>query len=493
VLAIDYGSGLQLRLDQDYPAFFLSDPLQQFHESVVGIVKSAGVAPMSLDEVVEAYRGPRRARYEAAKNSLGVKPICKRDARISMFVKFEKNEPKKGVAPVARIISPPSYRYIAKLATYLKPISKRLLQAINKTFGYRVVAKGLDTTQRAQLLESHMTEFPDPVVIPLDLKKLDAHLQQPALLWEFSFYRNIYADQPRHQRDELNRLLSWQIDPPSVAHCTDGKVRMQNVARRTSGQINTGDGNIIIVTSILWEYIRGLEDAGVKVRLVNDGDDNLLIADRANYAHITRGVHEHFRKFGLYAVVEPPVDVLEEVEFCRSHPVWNGESFTMVRNFPQCMTKDTITAKPMLCPKDFDRARAAFGGCSLALHAGIPIMQSHALWLMRGVENKAVDWRAEEAGGWHSAPRGVKVARPVTEEARVSFWKAFGVAPWTQIEYERAYDSDAGPQYRNKVDGQWMSADPFRYGVCSIKSTKINGLEEPAMPRAVTTMRLDRL
>jgi len=55
------------------------------------IVRSVGrQSPVTRDQFVEFYKGPRRATYERAVASLVLKPICSRDARLKTFVKAEK-------------------------------------------------------------------------------------------------------------------------------------------------------------------------------------------------------------------------------------------------------------------------------------------------------------------------------------------------------------------------------------------------------------------
>lgn len=480
LLTVDYGEGPQARVVQTHEHFY-DDDMVEFRDAVVTYARRRRSAPWSLEQAVESYRGPRRARYAKAADALRERPVMKRDAEINMFVKFEKNGAKKGKAPVARIIAPRSYRYIVKLATYLKPIEKLIVQGINKLAGYRAVAKGLNTHQRAAVIEANMDAVPDCVVIGGDAVKLDAHLRKPALIYEHSFYKQIY-----NFDRTLVRLLNWQLDARAVAYAPDGRVGLRCWDTRGSGDINTGLGNTILVCNMIYAYLKTVPG---KTRYFCDGDDFLLFVERRALSTVMETMHAHFLKYGLFVKAEDPVDVIEHVEFCRSHPVWNGTRYTMVRNFPDCLSKDTVATKYVGNVGSFDRARSAISSCSQALNAGIPILSEHAKWLGRGSTKAAIDgdWREWQVGGWHAAPK-VADRDHVTPRARVSFWEAFEVPPWAQREYERWFAHDQGPRY-GPPSSAWAAKKPFRYGVCRVESSKSGDLGEAPEPSVPATRR----
>lgn len=130
---------------------------------------------LTKQQVVDTYHGPKRRNYQKALLSLDREPLCARDASLTSFVKFEKQD--IGKAP--RMINPRSARYNLCLGQYLKVAEHHYFRAINKAYGAvtpATVIKGLNADASAEVLREKWDRFENPVAVGLDATKLTCML-----------------------------------------------------------------------------------------------------------------------------------------------------------------------------------------------------------------------------------------------------------------------------------------------------------------------------
>jgi len=108
------------------PSSFKGPEFSEFRRLVH--VNMPNLPVLSSQQVVDAYHGPKRRVYEEAYRSLQVEPLTAKDAKLSAFVKFEKQD--VGKAP--RVINPRLPRYNLRLGKFLKHAEHRFFSAINK-------------------------------------------------------------------------------------------------------------------------------------------------------------------------------------------------------------------------------------------------------------------------------------------------------------------------------------------------------------------------
>jgi len=87
--------------------------------------------------------------------------------------------------------------------------------------------------------------------------------------------------------------------------------------------------------------------------------------------------------------------------------------------------------------EEFDAWAAAIGGCGLALTKGVPFWESFYRNLLGGRSGKAwADDRVRDSGmGYMVGDMNIE-DMPMTEEARYSFYLAFGMLPDEQVALE---------------------------------------------------------
>lgn len=385
-------------------------------------------AACTLDEFVELCHGPKKEFYRQAVASLGAAPVERQDATSKCFVKREKCN----VSKAPRVIQPRSPRYNASIGRFLKPLEHPLYEGLRRVAGVprRIVAKGLNLDQIGKLIFKKWERFDDPVAVGMDATKFDMHVGPEMLGFEHSIYQALY---PR-DRQELDRLLRWQMHNRGVGYAPDGKLKYSVTGKRFSGDMNTAMGNCLIMCFMVIAYCR---ERGIEFDLVNNGDDCVVFMERGDEPTFRRGLEQWFLDLGFRMVAEPTVDIIEQVEFCQMHPVLVGGRYRMVRNPATAIEKDSFCVRTLNNDDSFREwatgvARGGYATCD-----GVPVLKAFYSYLdgRVNVRNHLLD-----NTGMRRMARGMKDEnREVDDEARWSFYLAFGIDPQTQTALEDWY------------------------------------------------------
>lgn len=393
------------------------------------------VGPIGRDEFVLLYDGPKRKRYEAAVVQLERDGLQKRDGDVSLFIKDEKVCSWTKEDPAPRLISPRDPKYCVEVGRYIKPVEHLLYKAVARVWGETTIAKGLNFNDRGKLIEEKWKSFNDPVAIGLDASRFDQHVSFQALSWEHSIYRGCY---PREKRGgKLDKLLRRQLINEGVCYVDDHEVKYRHRGGRMSGDMNTALGNCLIMTGLVWEYLR---QRGITGKLINDGDDCVVFMERCDLLCFLAPLEDWFRVRGFSMKVEAPVYELEKIEFCQCHPVWNGEQYTMCRNVYKALFTDAVHIGRTV--DEIRSIRSATSKCGIVWSKGIPVFRPFYELLECDV---APRYKARFHGDFlHSgtawqAKGCVSGTDHVTDEARQSFAVAFGVSPAEQVLIESFY------------------------------------------------------
>lgn len=395
---------------------------QWFQDKLVQEVRS--FTPVSLADFPKMYKGPKRALYERAVESLWVRPVRRRDAESNSFVKREKAKFKK--AP--RCIQPRDPRYNAMIGRFIKPLEHVLYSAVGRMMGEgTVITKGLNLVGTAACLRKKWDSFSDPIAVGLDATAFDAHVSAPWLRWEHSIYNRICKNK------QLARLLEWQVFNRGKAFCPDGRLRYRVMGRRFSGDMNTALGNCLIMCAMVYSWSRG---RNVRIQLANNGDDCVVFMEREDLQRFHSGLDEYFQELGFRLTMEEPVAKFEAVEFCQMHPVEVDGVWRMVRHPRVAFEKDTMCTLTVSDDEYYSWLRGV-SDCGLATTSGVPILQEFYLLLQRlSGHAKAVERLIEDTGMRRLSQGMESVVAPVHESTRFSFWLAYGVDPQTQRDLE---------------------------------------------------------
>ncbi len=391
------------------------------------------LVPMEIEDFPNLYVGQKRTIYEKAAAELQRRYVGRRDARVRAFVKAEKLPLD---TPCCRIIQPRWPVYNVAIGRYLKVIERLVYDDVGKVFGNRVIMKGMNALERGRILRENWDKFSRPVSVLVDMSRFDASVSQVALEFEHEVYGRYFTN---YGRSEIDMLLSWQNVTRGTAIAPDGIVQYMVNGRRMSGDMNTALGNCLIMCMIVWTWLKGV----VRFELVNDGDDCVIIIDRRDLWAMN-GFEKHCLLMGFVAKISQ-TDVFERTEFCQSRPVLGPDGYTMVRNFPECISKDLTSIIPIADhPTPFYNHMTAIGECGGALSSGIPCLQEFYKSLItpyrRSRRGRDVrDHPAMRTGMTLLAERMHRRIETITPESRVSFYLAFGILPDEQVAYESMF------------------------------------------------------
>lgn len=402
--------------------------------------------PSTYEQFLKLYEGDRRIKvYSEAIDSLRMKPISAADAICSTFTKCEKLNFSKKSDPAARVIQPRTPRYNAAVGRFLKPLEKVVCKGIASIFGGPTVMKGYNALETARHMREMWDSFDDPVGIMMDAKRFDQHVSVAALMWEHSVYNRIYDRHP-----ELKWLLKMQLTNVGVARVPEGKVKYEVNGCRMSGDMNTSLGNCLIMCAMVWALAQKL---CIRVRLANNGDDCCIICNSSDAKKLESAIPGYFIDLGFQMEVEERVHVFEHIDFCQTHPVYDGEQWIMCRDPRVAISKDCHTVLPMKHSGAFGAYCKAIGDCGMALAGGLPVMQEFYKALQRHGTVSSKHQTMTESGFARLASGLASREREVTNAARVSFWRAFGILPMHQHVLESEYRSKqlAGEVCRREV------------------------------------------
>jgi hypothetical protein len=443
----------------------VQDRLSTFSRKMKAIADKHGkVSPLTDEEFVSYYGGAKRRCYEAAVESLRDENLKKRDCRVSVFTKDEYRKP--GGAP--RAIQPRSPRFNVKLGRYIKHVEHEIFHAIDEIFDpygeHRTVAKGLNMVDRGNAIAKMWSEFSDPIAVGLDASRFDQHINRLLLGLEHSIY-HMWSTGTGNGLPKLSTLLRSQLSNEGVYKGVDGVLRYLVDGCRMSGDMNTSLGNVIIMCSLMYAYFDHVGLRG-RVRLLNDGDDCVIIMDRRNLSRFQNGLQDWFLEMGITMEYDGIYRSLEEIEFCQCRPVRFGEGWRLAPRPTKRLYSDLVSTKPLFSKRVYRKQVGAIAGCGLACSVGMPVFQEFYQWLGRG----ATPWIPKEGDHYYKYRQelvdGLSMkARAPTFDERISFYFAFDITPDEQVSLEQYYRNLPDPIHSKPIDNPVRLLDTIQYYV----------------------------
>jgi hypothetical protein len=403
--------------------------------------------PVPVLEYPACYTGSRRALYERAAQKVSERGWSKGWSVLKTFIKHEKIEATPGKRLVPRVIQPRAPEYNVVVGRYLRHLEHPIYRIIDSICGGPTVMKGYNAFEVGGHMAAAWGEFRKPVGIGLDASRFDQHISRPILEWEHSVYALFYKGE---DRAEIARALQCQLVNTGFASTPDGTYRYQREGCRASGDMNTALGNCLVMCAMVYAYMHSIHVA--KWRLLNNGDDCVVIVEDGDLPKFA-SLPTFFGSLGFIMTVEEPVRVLEQVEFCQTHPVWDGVAWRMVRNVRTAISKDSTMLQSFRDDVEYAHYRYVVAQGGLSLCCGIPMMQQYYETFGRGsCAGTMRDQRILESGFLRLA-HGLQAKQlPISDDARVSFWRAFGFTPSEQLAWEDTF-AEALPMATTSVEG----------------------------------------
>lgn len=411
--------------------------LQHFADKLKAVTPI--LLPLSYDQFCDRYSGRRKQLYQRAVESLHVSGVCKKDAGLKGFIKFEKGNITDKADACPRLISPRDPRYNIEVGRYISHCEKPLFKAIAKVFGHTTVYKGLDAYKSAASLRKAWESYSNPVAVGLDASRFDQHVSSDALRWEHARWLNFV---PQSERAQLKKLLSWQIENKGKAYVDDGTITYEVDGCRMSGDMNTSSGNCLIMCAMIHSY---MQHCSIKeFNLANNGDDCVVIFEGKRLTEFSAGLDAWFVEMGFTMKVEEPVYEFEHIEFCQTKPVLSSAGWVMVRNPHVAIAKDAIANCDISTEKVFRTWCDAMHHGGTALTAGVPVWpQFYSMFPRQTSTGQATHAQTigglTESGMWRLRGNLEYRRLEVGPAQRESFWKAFGLLPDEQLLLELQY------------------------------------------------------
>jgi len=394
----------------------------------------------SYSQTAQSYSGRLGRRYCEAERSLRVDgALRKEDWYLRPFLKAEKvNGVIKRTKP--RLIFPRSPRYNLMLASRLKPFehwlwSRLVARWVTRGGVGRVVAKGLNPVQRANLIVRKMANLDDCTVMEVDGRAFEAHVGPYSLASEHKVYQSAFPGDGR-----LDWLLRRQRTLEGTLPCG---ARFSRPGARASGDYNTGLGNSLVMLAAVCGVLLGY---GIPFDVLVDGDNALLFLRARDLGRVVSSLSSRvLKESGQELTLERPTTVLEEIRFGRSAPVRVGGGYRMVRDWRAVLSGALSSHRWLTEPRFVPEWVRGVAACELSLARGLPIVQAWALSLQavwggpEGVrEHPHTDLIFK--GAWFAKS---EEALEVSWETRESYSRAFGVSPEEQLAMEERMGTEA--------------------------------------------------
>jgi hypothetical protein len=392
---------------------------------------------LTCEEFIEQCPANKRRLYATAAEQYNRQGWTKRDARIKVFVKFEKlNFTKKG-DPAPRVIQPRSPIYNLALGRFTRRVEEQLYHALAEEWGEdggKVVMKGLTVEEVAAEMRMKWNKFKCPTAVGLDASRFDQHVSEDALKWEHSIYKRIFDYHP-----ELVALLKVQLENEGFAFVDGHKLSYKVSGTRASGDMNTSLGNCIIMCSLVREYLRGI---GVNAELANNGDDCLIFMEKSDLYKLV-GLSDWFLRYGFEMEVEQPVFEFEECVFCQMQPILVNaatDTWVMCRQPSAAFAKDALSLS-VSTELGFRQWSYQVGVGGHALYGDMPIFgELYKVYKREGVDSNAGRSAILADSGFLRLSKTPRVrgdfVGQISDDTRVSFYKAFNYPPSMQIAME---------------------------------------------------------
>jgi hypothetical protein len=383
--------------------------------------------PLTDEQAIAEAPPSRRKRVSVALTKLREFGEPPGFARVSGFIKLENSMDKPKDDPfmkTPRLIQHRTDEYCAKLMTFMKQIEKHLFyyeggdKPVNKRD--RVFMKGMTSWEIAANFRKAYESFASPIALLADINRFDAHLFQ-----EMRDYFRMYCKRCYRNNAEFKRLVDMQ--------------------RKNTGQTVNGIFYTVFATLMSGDYNTSLEGSFVNclimmfvMRRVRDykpricGDDSVVFLDAKDKDLVDERA---FAALG-FDVEYRYVSDFAEVEFCQCVPMLISGYWRMVRQWQRVISRMCYTVKNM-SGKGWRKLLGAKAICELACNTGVPVLQEYSMMAFRSAGTFSRKLAREMFE--HRKFEEFTGMRPVTREARLDFWHAFGVTPAKQIELEQLF------------------------------------------------------
>lgn len=168
----------------------------------------------------------------------------------------------------------------------------------------------------------------------------------------------------------------------------------------------------------------------------------MVFMERKDEKQFRRGLVEYYTSLGFTMKVEPTLDVLEQLEFCQTRPVFVNGQYRMIRNLHHSLSKDLHSLNDLQSESAMYQWVDAVGKGGRVLNDGVPVLKEFFKQFPTGPtakSNSDLSESLKEAYRYKFNREAKFEDQQPCPETRYSFWLAFGLTPDEQIALEGGF------------------------------------------------------
>lgn len=410
-----------------------NEAIKELHDFVDSVVKRRFHKTRKTDFEIfmenRGYTGAKRQRYEMAKMDYDLNGLSEKDAYVKAFIKDENQHPKTCAEKQPRIVQSRGYAFALTFGQHLEQIEHQVYGQKGWSKSKErlpVFGKGHSPLKRGSVIKQKMKQFVDCEVTMFDLTAFDSTIKTGLLKAVHKVYKHCSSD------EEFAWLMEQQL---TTTGFTKDFAYFVGDGGRCSGDFDTSVGNALIMAMCLELYCR---KQGWEFDMYCDGDDTLLFTERGVLNH--DDISRFYRDLGMILRVEGVAHEIEQINWCQCHPVFVRGKYRMVPN-PWKRVSHSLSSPKMCGP--YMRALAL---AETQINNGVPILGAFAQLLDRSsqgfvpgtLEQSQIYQYKNALRSFGKSDNRTQV--PISEETRLSYFKAFGITAEEQIAFEMDFD-----------------------------------------------------
>lgn len=407
--------------------------------------------PLSREDIVNKLKSGVKKRYILANKQINDGRLYNFEGKAPTmaFIKWEKMDAVK-MTGTARLIQFKSYKFTLFHKQLLQPLvdADKVITSVFYHQPFNTIrTSGMSQIECAELFKSEWDSLKRPAAALLDCSKFDGHVDFHQLELELIVLQQAYSGKVAH---EVFDKLMYKLFKKSGY--TQNGIKYKADGSRDSGVASTAKGNsdinhVNLRTVILFAISKYLEIDFLHMTIADlhrvihylhvHGDDSVIIGE-ADFIKVFEKVCIEIMKCLGHDVKISIVYEFEQISYCQCSPVDMGNFYKMVREPIRSLSRGAYSEKEQPWSQYF----AAIGLCELAVHSGVPILQSLGIsHIVKSGLSRPLRSYQQDTTFSGSEPAII----PISEVTRWSFFRAFGIHPEQQVVIERSM----APDYTN--------------------------------------------
>jgi len=206
--------------------------------------------------------------------------------------------------------------------------------------------------------------------------------------------------------------------------------------------------------------------------LICDGDDFVILCERANAANYAAVLQQCYTKYGHELEFDVITSVPEEIDYCQKKPVALKTGWRMVRNPKKVLCTTTHSTRNYDNPASIKTLFRSVGLGDSYCNNGVPVLQSFARMIYRiGTGSELLSYTASDISELYrtlhpsdplfqrlATERNLAIDTEITHEARISFAIAYGILPAQQLHMESFFNSVQDYEFEHpQVSDHWIA------------------------------------